>query len=203
MKFIEKAALRFGFGLLVLSYVEGTYANSSFENRYTPTQREVCEMDATSFTAEYPKICKSVKILEPLIKSKTVAEGQKVSLSKEKFPNWPFGDVYFQYTKNAKEKFDPIFNIEGTSHQLRLEFNEEIRSVAIGYIDDAIILEIVEGLGGVHIWHKHIIFTPYSCEGYEGYGDEIYYGSSSEFGWNPLFSNQIFIKTFFSPIPCN
>jgi len=203
MKFIEKAELTFGCGLLVFSCVEGTYANSPSENRYSPSQREVCEMDATSSTAKYPKICKSVKILKPLIKVKNVAEGQKVSLSKEKFPNWPFEDVYFQYEKDAKEKFDPIFNIDGTNHQLRLEFNDEIKSVAIGYIDDAIILEIIEGLGGVHTWHKHIIFTPYSCEGYEGYGDEIYYGSSSELGWNPLFSNQIFIKTFFSPIPCN
>jgi len=43
-----------------------------------------------------------------------------------------------------------------------------------------------------HIWYKQIIYTPSSCEGYYGYGDEVFYYGKSSLGWNPDFAGQIF-----------
>ena len=67
-----------------------------------------------------------------------------------------------------------------------------------------LILELKQSLGGSHVWHKQIIYTPYSCEGYiDGYGDEIYYYAKSSIGWSQAFAGEIFKKAFFSQTLCN
>jgi len=179
-------------------------ANDEHETGYIPSQRELCEMNASNLGSRELDSCKSVKMFEPIVKSNTSDANQKIGISKEEFPDWPFPDVYFQYKLDYLEKVVPTFKIGTEPHSvLELEPDHTLISISIGHIDNVVILELEQSLGGTHIWHKQFIYAPYSCEGYDGYGDEVYYYHKSSIGWSQAFAGEIYRKTFLSQPPCN
>lgn len=174
---------------------------SEFENRYQPSPREVCEMYASAnILADYPE-CKSIKLFEPTIEMDlTDAENSIVKVNKEKFPDWPFPEAYFEKI-NERDERELIFNIaeELGSFELGdiIHNSLDIKTIAIGKIDNVIVLEVRGKI------HSQMIFTPYSCKGHEGYGDETYYDLSQAFQWLPTFANESYEKRFYSLPLCN
>ena len=205
MSFFSKAFYLCVCSILTTVVPRASYADEALEGGYTPSEREVCEMNASNLGSRELETCSDVKVFEPLVKSDISEVGQKVGVTKEEFPEWPFPDVYFQYKLDNINKVVPTFNI-GTDEPhfvLELEPDHTLVSVSIGHIDDVLILELKQNLGGSHVWHKQIIYTPYSCEGYDGYGDEVYYYAKSSIGWSQAFAGEIFEKAFFSQTLCN
>jgi len=195
MIFKSKTAKLFASCALSIFCICPTSSANEFENSYQPSQREACEMAASQDHIKLSKTCKTIQLFEPFLTSEISDDIQKVSLTKAKFPNWPFPDVYFE---NETEL--GFYIGDSGKHIVELEKDYELNSVAIGHIGNSIILQFKENLGGTHIWHKQMIFSPYSCE---GYNDEIEYHLTSTLGWSQAFSGDIYKKTFFSPALCN
>lgn len=204
---ISSKTLRLYIGCaLILSLNDFSYSGeralSEFDYQYQPTPRELCEMLSSSIhqTTNYIH-CKDVETFKPVI-LKNILDDQnmRVMVTKEEFPDWKFPDVYFQIIQNAQGVEEWIFNIEGAGQfglKGLLYPNPRIEDVAIGNISDVIILELRSND------HVQIIFTPHSCKGYDGYGDEVLYTFSQSFNWSPNFAPQLYRKQFFSPPLCN
>jgi len=179
-------------------------AKSNFENSYQPTPREICEMDASPSYAKLSEACKSLDLFKPFVKSDFYKQSKKISVTKEEFPGWSFPDAYFENRKNTQNKEELVFTVgDGAGYLLDLEMDHDLVSVAIGQLDGFIVVELKESLGGAHTWYKQMIFTPQSCEGYEGYDDEIFYHMTSSLGWSGAFTSEVYQKTYFSPPLCN
>ena len=175
---------------------------SEFENRYQPNQREICEMYASANRINKYSECKSIALFEPTLAIDITDDPDFIAkINKDTFPDWPFPDVYFQrINSEGKEERKLVFNIEDLgSFPLgdMIHHSISIQSVAIGNIDNVLVLELRGGI------HTQIIFSPYSCEGYDGYGDETHYAISHVFRWWPNFANEMYEKTFSSPPLCN
>lgn len=198
------------FGLYLSCAVIGVSSNfafaggsepSEFENRYQPNQREICEMYASANRINEYSVCKSVALFEPTLVVDITDDPDFIAeINKDTFPDWPFREVYFQRKNRDGKERELVLNIEDLgSFPLGdiIHHSTPIQSVAIGNIDNVLVLEVRGGI------YTQIIFSPYSCEGYEGYGDETYYGLSHVFRWWPNFANEMYEKTFSSPPLCN
>lgn len=175
---------------------------SEFENRYQPNQREICEMYASANRINEYSECKSIALFEPTLVMDITDDPDFVAkINKDAFPDWSFPDVYFQRINKEGKERELVFNIEDGQGNSPLggiiHHSISIQSVAIGNIDNVLVLELRGGI------HTQIIFSPYSCEGYDGYGDETYYAISHVFRWWPNFANEMYQKTFSSLPLCN
>jgi len=204
MKFNSKLFYLCIFCTLITLVPKAAYSNDELEGGYIPSQREACEMYASNLGSGELDSCKSVKVFEPIVKSNISEVMQIIGVSKEEFPDWLFPEVYFQYKSDHLKKFVPTLSIGAETYSvLELEPDHTLVSASIGHIEDVIILELKQSLGGSHVWYKQIIYTPYSCKGYEGYGDEVFYYGKSSIGWSQAFAGEIYKKTFFSQPLCN
>ncbi len=197
------------FAILISGFSLPAKARNNFENSYQPTPREICEMNASPSYAKLQETCKSINLFKPFIESNFRDEFKKITVAKEKFPNWPFPDVHFEKRKGTSGKAELVLRIDEPTvryvgdYHLELEPGYELVSVAIGQLDNFIVIQFKEGIGGVHTWYKQMIFTPQSCGGYEGYGDKILYHMTSSLGWSGAFTSSVYKKTYFSPPLCN
>jgi len=200
---LRHSTLKRGAAGLLAAFLCQTAHGGEFDNQYQPSQRERCEMYASAKIAESNEVCKSIDLFTPKITAVLSAQTDKVKITKASHSDWAFPPVYFQNKITDNGLAIPYFYIDGIGHELEIYKNYEIKSVAIGALQGAIIIELREGLGGVHSWHRQIVFTLSSCESLESHGDDFFYYQNQELGWSPAFPNEIYEKRFFAPALCN